>query len=301
MNYLNNILHEDDSSLKAKDFRLDKKHNRITPFRKRSYDITSTVAKIQSKDEKYAIFVGIAGGQASGKKKISEYFHRHIKRSDTICEMSFFNPGNKERKLPKEDEYLIKDYDYYSKDRRLYLIDRCDPDCYDYDKFYETLKNLKDGKAVTIPYFDEKQCKFKPEMDKIIDPIKTPLIIIDGYFILKNQKISEFFNLKIFKEVEDDVRLSRLVIREEKYLKNNYDAYEIFFAIYEKFYKTSYDEYIASNKKCANILLPDYSVNEDDQVEGDETLEFLMSNLNNLTKTFNAGLDIKKGNNTDMI
>ena len=289
MNYLNNILHDDDSSLKEKDFRLDIKNNRITPFRKRSCDIISSFTIMQSKEEKYAIFVGIVGGQASGKQKISEYFHNHIKRSDTICEMSFFKPGDKERKLSKEDEYLIKDYDYYSKERRLYLIDRCNPDCYDYDKFYEALKNLKDGKPVTIPYFDEKLFKFIPEKDKIIDPIKTPLIIIDGYFILRNQKISEFFNLKIYKEVEDDVRLSRLVIREEKYLKNNYDAYEIFFAIYEKIYKTSYDEYIAAYKKCANILLPDYSVNEDDQVEGDETLEFLMSNLNNLSKSFNTG------------
>ena len=37
-------------------------------------------------------------------------------------------------------------------------------------------------------------------------------------------------------------------------------------------------------KKYANILLPDYNVTEDDEVEGDEALEFLSSNLNNLTK-----------------
>lgn len=286
MNFLNKIIHQETGDLgQKKSYRLDKKSNVITPsHRKRSFDdISKSVSTIKPKDGKLVLFIGISGGQASGKKKISEYFHSHIKRSDTICEMSFFKPGDKDRKISKEDEYLIKDYDYYSKERRLYLIDICDPNSYDYDKFYEILKKLSEGQNVQIPYFDEKQCKFIPEKDKIIDPNKTPLIIIDGYFIFKNQKIRELLNLKIYKEVEDDVRLSRLVLREEKYLKNNYDAYEIYFAIYETFYKKTYDENIVTYKKFANILLPDYSVTEDDQVEGDETLEFLTSNLNNLS------------------
>ena len=285
MEYLEQVMDKKDSSRDLPSYRLDKKSNRITPFRKRSYDITSTVQTIQLKDGKSVLFIGISGGQASGKKKISQYFHNQIKRSDTICEMSFFKPVDKKRKLPLEDEYLIKNYDFYDKERRLYLIDICNPDSYDYDKFYEILKNLKDGQKVKIPYFDEKNSKFIPEKDKIIDPNKTPIIIIDGYFIFRNKKIREMLNLKIYKEVEDDVRLSRLIVREEKYLHNNFEAYEIYFGIYERFYKTSYDEYIAANKKVANILLPDYNVTEDDRVEADETLEFLTSNLNNLYKS----------------
>jgi len=263
----------------------DKKLKIITPsVRKRSFDnIEHSVANIEFKGNK-AVFVGISGGQASGKKQISQYFHKHIKRSDTICEMSFFKPNENNRKISKEDEYLIKDYDFYSKERRLYLIDICDPDSYDYELFYQTLKNLSEGQKVKIPYFDEDKCVFNPEKDKIIDPSQTPLIIIDGYFIFRNQKIRDFLNLKIYKEVEDDVRLSRLVLREEKYLKYNFDAYQIYFAIYERFYKMSYDEYISMNKKYANILLPDYSVTEDNELEGDETLELLLSNLTYLSK-----------------
>ena len=285
MEYLEQVMDKKDSSLDLSSYRLDKKSNRITPFRKRSYDITSSVLTMQLKDGKSVLFIGISGGQASGKKKISQYFHNQIKRSDTICEMSFFKPEDKKRKLPLEDEYLIKNYDFYDKERRLYLIDICNPDSYDYDKFYEILQNLKEGKKVEIPYFDEKNSKFIPEKNKIIDPSKTPIIIIDGYFIFRNKKIREMLNLKIYKEVEDDVRLSRLIVREEKYLHNNFEAYEIYFGIYERFYKTSYDEYIAANKKVANILLPDYNVTEDDRVEVDETLEFLTSNLNNLYKS----------------
>ena len=110
--------------------------------------------------------------------------------------MSFFKPEDKKRKLPLEDEYLIKDYDFYDKERRLYLIDICNPDSYDYDKFYEILRNLKEGQKVKIPYFDEKNSKLIPEKNKIIDPNKTPIIIIDGYFIFRNKKIREMLNLK---------------------------------------------------------------------------------------------------------
>ena len=95
-------------------------------------------------------------------------------------------------------------------------------------------------------------------------------------------------DLKIYKEVEDDIRLSRLVLREANYLKNKYEAYELYFSIYEKFYKVCYDEYISTYKKVANILLPDYNLTEDNEVEGDETLEFLLSNLINYSERTKA-------------
>jgi uridine kinase len=253
-------------------------------IRRRSIDIIQhTVSNIEFKGRK-TVFVGISGGPASGKTKISQYFHNHIKRSDTICEMSFFNPSEKTRNITKENEYLIRDYDNYSKKRRLLLIDICNPYSYDYDKFYETLKGLSEGKKMRIPYFNEEKGEFEPEKDKDIDPSKTPLIIVDGYFIFKDQRIKDFLNLKIFKEVEEDVRLSRLVLREDKYLKRDKEAYKIYFDIYEKFYKMSYGENIEVYKKAANILLPDYCINEDNQLEGDETLEFLLTNLTYLSK-----------------
>ena len=280
MEYFNKFIHEEQDIKSTNSYKLIK--DTITPAkRKGSFEVMRLSSDTFKKP---ILFIGISGGQASGKKKISEYFHNHIKNSETICEMSFFNPDEKKRKISKEDENLIKDYDFYSKERRLYLIDRCNPDCYDYDKFYETLKSLSEEKQVKIPFFDEKKQKFDPEKDKIIDPSKTPLIIIDGYFIFRNQKIRDFLHLKIYKEVEDDIRLSRLVLREAEFLKNKVEAYDIYFSIYEKFYKISYDEYIATYKKVANILLPDYNLTEDNEVEGDETLEFLLSNLINYSK-----------------
>ena len=283
VDYLGHVIHKDLKRTRKSSYQMDKINSRITPsFRKSSFDeIENRFKKIEFK----VIFIGISGGQASGKKRIVEYLKNHIHASAIISETNFFKVGEKERKISKEDEYLLKDYDFYNKERRLYLIDKCNPDNYDYDKFYETLINLREGKRVKIPYFDEEDYKYKHEKDKIIDPEATPLIIIDGYFIFKNQKIRELLNLKIFKDVDDDyVRLSRLVLNEENFLKNNSQAYDIFFGIYEKYFKTSYDEYISAYKNVANIVLPDYEIDSNREMETDETLEFIISITTNLIK-----------------
>lgn len=90
-------------------FMLNKKLKIITPsIRKRSFDnIEHSVSNIEFKGKK-TVFVGISGGQASGKKQISQYFHKHIKRSDTICEMSFLNQEKKREIFQKKMNISLK-------------------------------------------------------------------------------------------------------------------------------------------------------------------------------------------------
>ena len=257
--------------------------------RKRSFDVEifeKELLNLKFPGHK-VVFIGISGAFSSGKSKVTQYFHSCIDRSATISEMSFFKPSDinyKSEKINKDTEYLTRDYDKYNLKRRLYLINRCDPNSYDYDKFLETLQNLSNGKKIKIPMFDENAGEFMKGKEKCIDPSETPLIIIDGNFIYKDKRIREMLNLKIYKEVEEDVRLSRLVLKEEKHLQKDETSYKMFFDIYEKFYKTAYRENHNYYKSCANIILQDYYVNEDEQLEANETLKFILENLNNLAK-----------------
>ena len=264
---------------------LGKKNILTQRYRRKSFDlIEKVVSKIEFKDQK-AIFVGISGGPACGITKISKFFHKRITKSEIIKELSFFKINNEEKNIKDEDEYLIKEYENYSKERRKFLIEKCFPNSFDYDKFYEVLKDLRYGKKVKIPFFDEDKCIFIPEKDKVIDPLKTPMIIIEGYYIFKDSRLKDLINVKIYKEVEDDVRLSRLVEKEEKYLKLDKEAFKMFFEIYEKYYKISFKENINAYKSIANIILPDYKIfNENNEIEEDETLEFLIDNLTYLSK-----------------
>ena len=260
-------------------------NNLTQSVRRKSLDlIEKAVSDIKLNDKK-AIFVGISGGPSSGKTKLSQYFHNKIEKSEIIKELSFFKVNNKENNIKSEDEYLIKEYDKYNKERRKYLIEKSFHNSFDYDKFYEVLKNLREGKKVKIEFFDEEKCAFIPEKDKIVDPVKTPIIIIEGYYIFKDTKLKDLINIKIYKEVEDDVRLSRMVEKEDKYLNRDKEAFKMFFDIYEKYYKISFKENISAYKSSANIIIPDYKIfNENNEIEEDETLEFLIRNLSYLSK-----------------
>lgn len=87
------------------------------------------------------------------------------------------------------------------------------------------------------------------------------MVLVEGMFIFKNSKLRDLFDFKIFVEVDDDIRLSRmgnivfyfhfLVLYENKYLKNNSAAFKSFFIIYEKYIKTSYE----TNVEMVNIYI----------------------------------------------
>ena len=231
------------------------------------------------KDQKVFI-VGLCGGQGGGKTKLSKVLSKNIPHSAIIEERNFFKTLTIKRKLSAGDEPLVGEFGGYSKNRKLLLVELSNPKSYDYDKLYNTLKKLNDGETVHINKFNEEDGTYTND-EIVINPEEVSLVIVEGYFLFKNEKIRDLINLKIFSEIDDDIRLSRLLINENKYLNNNPVAFKYFFLIYEKYIKYSYDQYIAPTKQYANIILPNYTVNEDQTIEGDDTLELLITNLRN--------------------
>ena len=231
------------------------------------------------KDQKVFI-VGLCGGQGGVKTKLSKVLSKNIPHSAIIEERNFFKTLTIKRKLSAGDEPLVGEFGGYSKNRKLLLVELSNPKSYDYDKLYNTLKKLNDGETVHINTFNEEDGTYTND-EIVINPEEVSLVIVEGYFLFKNEKIRDLINLKIFSEIDDDIRLSRLLINENKYLNNNPVAFKYFFLIYEKYIKYSYDQYIAPTKQYANIILPNYTVNEDQTIEGDDTLELLITNLRN--------------------
>ena len=153
---------------------------------------------------------------------------------------------------------------------------------YDYNKLYKDLSNLIDGKTVHIKKFDEDEGRYTGKQDEI-NPKNTSLIILEGYFIFKMENVRNLINLKIFSEIDDDVRLSRLLINENKFLKNVPIAFKHFFMIYEKYIKVAYENNIYPTRKEAKIVLSNCLVKDEEENEEiiveDETLIILIENL----------------------
>lgn len=68
------------------------------------------------------------------------------------------------------------------------------------------------------------------------------MVFLEGQFIFKNHRIRDLLDMKIYIEVDDDVRLSRMTIMENYYINNNVNAFKSFFIIYEKYMKPSFEQ-----------------------------------------------------------
>ena len=241
--------------------------------------------KSMNKNQKVFI-VGICGGQGGGKTKLAKMLCKNINKSAIIEERNYFKASKAKRKLTYGDEVLLSKFGEYSEERKTLLVELSNPLSYDYKKLYNDLKSLIEGKPIVLKQFDEMEGRYTGEKIEI-NPKNDYLIILEGYFIFKNENVRDLINLKIFNEVDDDVRLSRLLVNENVFLKGLPIAFKHFFMIYEKYIKVSYEKNIEPTKKQAKIILSNCIVKDEDEDKAeilveDETLIILINNLKNV-------------------
>ncbi len=249
-------------------------------------DVLNKFGKALDLEKPKILIVGLCGGQGAGKTKLSTILSKNIKNSTIIEERSYYKKPNK-RKLSYEVQPLFEEYGGYSKERKLLLVDLSNPASYNYEKLYQDLLALKEGNPITIKKFNEETESYA-ENEIIIDPKIIPLVLLEGYFIFKDKKVRDLIDLKIFVEIDDDIRLSRLLLNENKFLNNDSLAIKNFFMIYKNYIKTSYEQYIEPTKHEARIILPNYTVRDDEVIDGDETFESLVLMLKSIVKSRNS-------------
>ncbi len=72
----------------------------------------------------------------------------------------------------------------------------------------EGLTKLKNGYTFTSPYYDTNSDEIFEEFREIKS--KTPLVLLEGMFILRDKRLRDLFDFSIYVEVDDDIRLSRM-------------------------------------------------------------------------------------------
>jgi uridine kinase len=247
--------------------------------------LTPIISKKNKETKNGVYIVGICGGQGSGKTKLSDALAKRVYGCRVIEEKHFFKGNKVSRKLSQGDEDLMGDYDCYPRERKVFLAEFNDPFSYDYSKISQILKDLKNNnKEVEYEKFIEKGEPQDKKMVKI-DPKIHHVIIIEGYFLFRNEDVRNLLDLKIYVEIDDDIRASRLLINESTYLKNSLVGLKTFFKIYEKYIKPAYEQYIAPTKQYAKMILTNYQVKEDGSIknEKDDTLDMLVIHLKNIS------------------
>lgn len=198
-------------------------------------------------------FVGIAGGSGSGKTTFSNKIHEAFPYAIIISQDAYYKDLSS---LPLEKRGKVN-FDH--------------PQSLDFDLLKEHMLALKNGQSVKLPIYDFKT-HTRSQTTSPIEPSR--IIIIEGILLFAVPEIRELFDLKIFIDTDDDIRLLRRIERDIK--ERGFD----FNSVKEQYLETvkpMYEAFVEPSKKYADLIVPGVGYNT-------VAIEVILTKLNELLK-----------------
>ncbi|ELP92698.1 uridine-cytidine kinase, putative [Entamoeba invadens IP1] len=183
------------------------------------------------------VLIAVCGGTASGKTTFCNVIasNPNFQKVVVISQDSFY------RNLTEEEKANVAEYNFDS------------PNAFDWALIMKTLKRIKGRKRVEIPTYDFTTHSRTKEV-KILDI--GDVVIFEGLYSYYSQDkfdLCSMFDLKIFVETDDDVRLGRRIIRD---MNSRGRTLESVLYQYKKFVKPAYDDWVFPQRKVADIIIP---------------------------------------------
>jgi len=141
------------------------------------------------------LFIGIAGGSASGKTTVVKKVMGALSAKDVS--------------LLDLDSYY-KSFSELSDDERA-KINFDHPDSFDVELLLEHINELKLGKAIEKPTYDFTRNTRATETTTVLP---NPIIIIEGILVFAIPQLRDIFDMKIFVDAPKDVCLMRRIKRD---------------------------------------------------------------------------------------
>lgn len=179
-----------------------------------------------------AIFVGIAGGSGSGKTRLAKRL-ADVFAGDAI--------------LLEQDSYY-RDQSHLKADAAKVNFDH--PDSLEFSLLAEHLRILKNGSAIEKPIYDFKTHSRRPGTIRV-EPAK--IVIVEGILLLAVDEVRDLFDVKIFVDAEDDIRILRRLTRDTSERGRTVDGV---IAQYQATVKPMHDQFVATSKKHAHVIVP---------------------------------------------
>ena len=179
------------------------------------------------------LFIGIAGGTGSGKTTISS---------------KLFSAFKDEAIILSQDDYY-KSLSYLPMEERA----KCNfdhPDSIDFNLLYEHLLDLKNNKNIEVPIYDF--CTHSRKDEKVsVYPQK--IVIVEGILVFVDPKIRDLFDIKIYVDTDDDIRLMRRIERDLTERGRTFEN------IKKQYLETVYHmhhQFVAPSKRYADVIVP---------------------------------------------
>lgn len=190
---------------------------------------------------KKTILIGIAGGSASGKTSISTQLKERYEDTNSVV-------------IIRQDDYY-KDQSYKTMEERL-KTNYDHPSAFDNDLFVSQLTDLIERKAIKKPIYDFVQ-HTRSDVVEVIEP--SDVIVIEGLFILENERLRNLCDIKIFVDTDADIRFIRRLLRDVKERGRTVDS------VVNQYCSTVRDMhnlYIEPSKRFADVVIPEGGHNE---------------------------------------
>lgn len=180
------------------------------------------------------VIIAVAGGSASGKTTVT----------DEILE-----------KLEEDSVLIIKHDDYYKDQSNItleerYLTNYDHPNSLDNDLLVSHLKKLIKGETIEKPIYNF-VLHTRSDKTEIVKPKRV--IILEGILILTDKRIRELSDIKLFVELDDDLRFIRRLSRD---VKERGRMVESVINQYLETVKPMHHEFVEPTKRYADVIIP---------------------------------------------
>jgi uridine kinase len=178
------------------------------------------------------IIIGIAGGTASGKTTLAQKIQAAFPEQSVLI---------------SQDAYY-KDISHLSlEEREQTNFDH--PDALDFDLLKEHILELKQSRSIVSPLYDF-NTHSRANSVKKVSPQK--LIIVEGILLFTLSPIRDLFDIKIFVDTDDDVRLLRRIERDMQERNRSFSSVK---NQYLATVKPMHDAFVGPSKQYADLIV----------------------------------------------
>lgn len=182
------------------------------------------------------IIVGIAGGTGSGKTSVANLIVEDLKKFGTKISLLEQDAYYKDHMEMSFEERTKQNYDH--------------PDAIDFDLLIEHIQKLKEGYDIEKPIYDFTTHKRTEKTEHINS---APIIIVEGILIFTMASMRDLFDMKVFVDTDDDIRLLRRIERD---MTERGRSFTNIRDQYMKTVKPMHLEFVEPTKRYADIIIP---------------------------------------------
>ncbi len=185
------------------------------------------------------VLIGIAGGTGSGKTTLADKIQQAFPvESILISQDSYY----KDLSHLAYHERAATNFDH--------------PNSLDFALLHDHLMDLKEGFAVDLPVYNFHIHSREPATKRVYP---AQVIIIEGILLFAVPEVRDLFDIKIFIDTDDDIRVLRRIERDLHERSRDFKSVK---DQYLTTVKPMHDAFVAPSKKYADLIIPEGGRND---------------------------------------